>query len=244
MKRLKEALSMKRLSRTAASVAILSFAGHCRAASPLEINDFADRTPTSYMFFDYGLATYKSKLVDSNDTAGAVTYGFGLNAGENRNFGVEYRVETATVAFETNQSSLTSNWTSTIFKYRLWAFELGPVIGSVKMSSKRENAEIFDIVGGGYGGYFGILMPIGSKNIAYMNAMSVATASPVDTQARTITMGSRMDLELGTKIKVTRKAVDFVVGYRRRTLSITEGGSPFSELQTATFFGFNVGSTF
>jgi hypothetical protein len=112
------------------------------------------------------------------------------------------------------------------------------------MSSKRENAEIFDLVGGGYGGYFGILMPVGSKNIAYMNAMSVATASPVDTQARTITMGSRMDLELGTKIKVTRKAVDFVVGYRRRTLSITEGGRPFSELQTATFFGFNVGSTF
>jgi hypothetical protein len=207
-------------------------------------NDFADRSSTAYLFFDYGLATYKSKLMDSNDTLGAATYGFGLNAGTDRNLGVEYRVETGTVAFETSQSSLATSWYSTIFKYRIWAFELGPVLGGVKMTGNRGGSEIFDIVGSGYGGYFGILMPIGSQNLAYLNAMSVATAAPLDSQARTITMGSRLDLELGTKIKVTRKAVDFVVGYRRRTFSITESGNPYSEAQTSTFIGFNIGKTF
>jgi hypothetical protein len=207
-------------------------------------DEMANRTHTAFLFFDYGLATYKSKLMDSNDTAGALTYGFGLNAGAERSFGVEYRVESTAVSFETNQSSLTTSWTSTIFKYRLWAFELGPVLGSVKMAAKRESAEIFDIVGSGFGGYFGILMPIGNSNLAYLNMMSVATATPVDTQARTVTMGSRMDLELGTKIKITRRVVDFTVGYRRRTVSITEDGTPYTELQTATFIGFNFGKTF
>lgn len=214
------------------------------AAGYLDSNEFADRTHTSFLFFDYGLATYKSKLMDSNDTTGTISYGFGLNAGAQRNFGVEYRVENSTVLFETNQSSLVTSWTSTIFKYRLWAFELGPVLGTVKMAGKRENTEIFDIVGSGYGGYFGILIPVGSNNLAYMNAMSVATSAPVDTLARVITMSSRVDLELGTKIKITRRAVDFLVGYRRRAYSITEAGSPYTELQTATFFGFNFGKTF
>jgi hypothetical protein len=234
------------LSHWLIAAMLLTPASVCKSATGSNDtgSDFSDRTNTAFLFFDYGLATYKSKLMDSNDTLGTVTYGFGLNAGVNRNFGVEYRVESGTVAFETSQSSLATSWYSTIFKYRIWAFELGPVLGGVKMKGSRENAEILDIAGSGYGGYFGILVPIGSQNLAYLNTMSVATSTPLDTQARTITMGSRLDLELGTKIKVTRKAVDFVVGYRRRTYSITEGGSPFSELQTATFVGFNFGKTF
>jgi hypothetical protein len=207
-------------------------------------DEFTERMNTVYMFGDYGLGTYKSLLVDSNDTMGVVTYGLGVTAGQEKNISVEYRTEKQTVNFKINQSSLTSAWTSTIFKYRIWAFEFGPVIGGVKMKSERESSEIFNIVGDGYGGYFGILIPVSRSDMAYLNVMSVSTAPPVDTKERTVTLGPRLDIELGGKIALTRKALNFTVGYRQRTHSITEGGIAYNELQTATFLGLQLGKDF
>lgn len=207
-------------------------------------DDFSDRTNTVYLIADYGLGTYKSLLVNSNDTMGVVTYGFGANAGADRNLGFEYRVETQTTSFIVNQSSIATIWTSTIFKYRLWAFELGPVIGNAQVKANREGTEIMDAVGSGYGGYFGILMPLGRNSMLYLNAMSVATADPIDRKERTIGIGSRLDVELGGKIGITRKALDFTLGYRRRANTLSEGGTGYNELQTATFVGFNLGTTF
>jgi hypothetical protein len=207
-------------------------------------DEMTERTNTVFMFADYGLGTYKSQLVESNDTMGVVTYGFGANAGEERNLGFEYRQEKQTIAFAVNNSSLTSDWTSTIFKYRLWMVELGAVIGGVKMKVERESSEILDIVGDGYGGYFGLLIPMSRGNLAYLNATSVATASPVDKKERVITMGSRLDIEVGGHFAISRKYLNFDVGYRRRTHSITEGGTAYSELQTSTFLGFSLGHMF
>lgn len=207
-------------------------------------DDFTDRTETAYVFGDYGLGTYKSLLVESNDTMGIVTYGLGTNAGQNKNLGIEYRVESQSVSFALSQSTFTSVWTSNIFKYRLWAFELGPVIGSVKMKATRAGTEIFDLVGSGYGGYFGMNLPVGKNSSLYFNGMSVSTGEALDKQQRVITVGSRLDLELGTRIAITRKSIDFVTGYRRRSNSITEGGASYNELQTSTFLGFNAGMDF
>lgn len=207
-------------------------------------DDLTERTDTVYMFADYGLGTYKSRLVESNDTMGVMTYGFGANAGTQRDLGFEYRQEKQIISFAVNQSSLTSNWSSTIFKYRMWMFELGAVLGDVSMKVEREGDEIMDIVGDGYGGYFGLLIPMSRSNLAYLNVMSVATAAPVDKKQRVITMGSRLDLELGGRFAVTRKYLNFDIGYRRRTISITESDISYNELQTSTFLGFSLGHSF
>lgn len=207
-------------------------------------DEMTDRTSTAFIFADYGLGTYKSKLVDSNDTMNVMTYGFGANAGEERNLGFEYRQEKQTIAFAVNESGLTSDWTSTILKYRIWMMELGAVIGGVKMKVEREGTEVLDIVGDGYGGYFGLLIPMSRGNLAYLNVMSVATASPVDKKERVIAMGSRLDIEVGGRFAISRKYLTFDVGYRRRTNSITEGGTAYSELQTSTFLGFSLGHVF
>ena len=207
-------------------------------------DDLTERTDTVYMFADYGLGTYKSLLVESNDTMGVMTYGFGANAGAERDLGFEYRQEKQTISFAVNQSSLTSNWSSTIFKYRMWMFELGAVLGDVAMKVEREGDEILDIVGDGYGGYFGLLIPMNRTNLAYLNVMSVATSAPVDRKQRTITLGSRLDVEIGGRFALTRKYLNFDVGYRRRTISITESDVSYSELQTATFLGFSLGHSF
>jgi hypothetical protein len=213
-------------------------------SSVLMADEMTDRTNTVFMFTDYGLGTYKSLLVDSNDTMSVLTYGFGANAGQERNLGFEYRQEKQAISFAVNDSTLTSDWTSTIFKYRMWMMELGVVLGGVKMKVEREGTEILDIVGDGFGGYFGMLIPMSRENLAYLNVMSVATASPVDKKERVITMGSRLDIELGGRFAITRKHLTFDVGYRRRSYSVTESGEAYSELQTATFLGFSLGHIF
>ena len=207
-------------------------------------DEMTERTSTAFIFADYGLGTYKSKLVDSNDTMNVVTYGIGANAVEERNLGFEYRQEKQTIAFTVNESSLISDWTSTIFKYRFWMMELGAVIGGVKMKVEREGTEVLDIVGDGYGGYFGLLIPMSRGNLAYLNAMSVATASPVDKKERVIAMGSRLDIEVGGRFAISRKYLNFDVGYRRRANAITEGDTAYNELQTSTFLGFSLGHMF
>lgn len=207
-------------------------------------DEISERTPTVFMFADYGLGTYKSKLVNSNDTMGVVTYGFGANAGEGRNLGFERRQEKQTISFAVNNSSLTTDWTSTIFKYRWSVLELGAVLGGVKMKVEREGTEVLDIVGDGYGGYLGLVIPMNRGNLVYLNAMSVATVSPVDKKERVIAMGSRLDVEVGGSFEISRKYLNFDLGYRRRTNSITEGGTAYSELQTSTFLGFSLGRVF
>jgi hypothetical protein len=199
---------------------------------------------TAYFFTNYGLTTYKSKLVASNDTGTALTYGIGAHAGSEKELGFEYRVESQTTALPLTTSSITSVWTSTVIKYRLWMFELGAVIGSAKVTAKRESEEILDVVGSGYGGYGGFLVPIGKNNLLYLNAMSVATTKPLDTKARVITLGSRTDIDFGARIGVMKHGLDFTIGYRRRSNSITEAGTAFAELQTATYFGIQTGMDF
>ena len=207
-------------------------------------DELTDKAKTAYLFADYGLGTYKSLLVASNDTMGVMTYAIGANAGQNKDLGIEYRVETQTASFALNQSSIATSWTSTIIKYRLWAFELGPVIGKSAVKANRAGTEILDVVGSGYGGYFGMMLPLGKNSLIYLNAMSVANSDTVDRKERTITLGSRTDVELGARIGITRKALDVTLGYRRRANAITEGGASYNELQTATFVGFHAGTDF
>lgn len=207
-------------------------------------DEYSDLANSGYLFVDYGLATYKSLLVESNDTMGVVTYGLGAHAGEEKELGIEYRVENATTAFVLNQSSIKTTWTSTIIKYRLWAFELGAVIGQSKILASRESEEILDVVGNGYGGYFGMLFPVGKSSLIYLNAMSVSNAEVIDKKERTITLGSRLDAEIGSRVSITKKALDFTLGYRRRSNSISEDGISYAELQTSTFIGFHTGFDF
>ena len=209
-----------------------------------QADELSDTAETVYLLADYGLGTYKSKLAGSNDTMGIVTYGIGTHAGQDKQLGVEYRVESQTANFTLNKSKITSIWTSTIIKYRLWFFELGPVIGRAKVTAKREDTEILDVVGSGYGGYFGVLLPVGKNSLIYMNAMSVSTSEVVDKKERVIALGPRLDAELGARIAITKKTLGATLGYRRRTNSITESSLAYKELLTSTFIGMYTGFNF
>lgn len=212
--------------------------------SSAHADEFYDLARTVYLFTDYGLGTYKSELMTSNDTNGVVTYGVGTAAGQLMPLGVEHRVETTTTTFALESSTLQLKWDSTIIKYRLWAFELGAVVGSVTAKGNRAGTDIFECSGSGYGGYFGIQIPIGKHSSMDLKAMQVSTAETIDKEQRVVAFGPRLDIELSSRIALTKRSLDAAIGYRRRTNTITEGGVTYNELQTATFVGFVTGFDF
>lgn len=199
---------------------------------------------TAYLLGDYGMGTYKSALMESNDTNGIVTYGIGAYAGLQKKLGIEYKVESATTAFALNTSSLAMTWNTTVIKYRLWAFEVGPVIGSVTAKGNRAGTDIFDAVGSGYGGYFGLMMPVGKHSTIDLKATQCATGEMIDKQQMTVAVGPRLDIELSSRIGITRRNLSATIGYRRRTYTITEDGTGFAELQTSTYLGLVTGFDF
>jgi hypothetical protein len=202
------------------------------------------QSDTAYFFGNYGPTTYKSKLVASNDAGSAVTFGIGAHAGSKKQVGFEHRIETQATTFALTTSSIASVWTSTIIKYRIWWFELGAVVGNAKVVAKRESAEILNVTGSGYGSYGGLLIPLGKNNLLYLNGMSVATTKASDTEARVIALGKRTDIDIGARIGILRKGLDFTTGYRQRSNTITESASVHSELQTTTYVGMQAGIDF
>lgn len=211
----------------------------------LSADDFSDRAKTIYMLGDYGMGTYKSQLMENNDTNSIVTYGVGAAVGQEMPLTIDYRVEQATTAFALDGSSILMKWDTTTIKYRLWAFELGAVIGSVAAKANKAGTDLFDCVGSGYGGYFGIQMPIGRRSSIDLKATQVSTGETIDREGRTtVAIGPRLDVELSGRIAITKRNLDATIGYRRRTNSITNDGAAYSELQTATFLGFLIGFTF
>ena len=115
---------------------------------------------------------------------------------------------------------------------------------SAKSKANRAGTDIFDLVGEGYGGYFGIICPFGHHNLVQLSTMQVATSTNIEKTQLDAAMGPRLDMELSSRIAITKKSLDATLGYRRRSNTISEGGTAYKELQTSTFLGFIFGFDF
>jgi hypothetical protein len=199
---------------------------------------------TAYLYADYGLATYKSELLKANDTNGVVQYGLGFNAGENDRVGMQLRSDTTTVTFAIPSSSLQTAWQDYIISARLSYFNLGFMLSSLKMTANDAGTDLFDLRGNGYGFYLNGVIPFDRRSFAYLTIMSTSISDIVEKDEKPVTVGPRLDVDLGSSFAVTRKVLDFVVGYRRRTYSVTAESASGNELMTATYFGFRLGTNF
>ncbi len=85
--------------------------------------------PVAYFDIEYGLfTTYKSSLIDFNDTGVTTAYSFGSFAGDDRIFGFSVRNETLSITFSPSSataSTIDTTWQDTGIKYRLGFMFLG-----------------------------------------------------------------------------------------------------------------------
>jgi hypothetical protein len=203
-----------------------------------------EQNRTSYLFCDYGLVTYKSKLVESNDTGSELGYGVGARIGEDKRWEVRLRKESSKIAFELNSSAIESSYQDILIGYR-WGFvEIGANIATAAMIANAEGEALFDATGSGYGGHFAILMPVARFAIVKIEANTAAISTTIEKEQKDVGLGSRTDIELGANVDITKRYFDFIFGYRQRAHALKYLGSSFAEVRTATYLGLQLGVDF
>lgn len=206
--------------------------------------DLQQTLRTAYLDIDFGSSTYKSKLELQNDTGYTSRMTVGAYVGDEKNVNIRIIRETAPVTFEINSGSIKPVWNQTAITYRLGYFYLGPVLSSVAMEVTKDNAPLFTVTGSGYGGATGILCPISKSALLYLDVVSGMTSQIQEKEQKEVTFGPRMNVDLGASVALTKRALDFLFGYRYMTHTITYDGTANAEKMTTTYLGLSLGFDF
>ncbi len=197
-----------------------------------------DSAPTLSFKLDYGPSTYKSELVDSNDTSYSMRYSVGIFAGETKSVVFAIKSDSNTTTFALNESEITTAWQETHILYRWTYFYVGAVISSLTMASNKEAADLFELAGNGYGGTLGTTIEFGRGGMFYLDVASVSIANVSEINQQDVSFGARTDIDIGCSFDITRRLLDISFGYRTRTLPVTLGESAAETLST-TYLGLN-----
>ncbi len=201
-------------------------------------------TKTLELYGDFAMSTSKSKALEMNDTGSVSRIQAIVHAGDELNLGVSLNLETSTFAYELNSSTLSTAFQDIGIYYRFWYLQLGAIVASETVSSKKADADFLDFYGSGYGALFHILFPVDRGSLVYFKTHYILGSAVEDSFHDSVTMGTRMDIDIGGQVDITKKMMDLIFGYRYRTYSIAIDGTNYSELQTSTYLGVGFGWLF
>jgi hypothetical protein len=207
-------------------------------SSPLLASD-KDLFPDFYIQTQYAFTTAKSKLVVSNDLGSTLGYGLGSFAGNNANLGFKIWFSTDTISFGLNSSALTIGWQDNVVLYRMGPFFIGPIFSKAEITANKEGTDIIDAVGSGIGAETGVKFAVGKSSALHFIVSAVNINAMKDTSNKSVSIGQRLDIDLGARVDVTRDLVDFVFGYKTRSMSISYDSASYSEAMYFTYAGFD-----
>lgn len=233
--------------------------------------DIDQQTPTFFVTGTGGYSIYKSEMVESNDTSTTVNYGIGVWAGSQRNVGMLLERETSTFAFALNESTLALEWQDVHLRYRWGPVYVGFLLANSTwlvsappdadadgdLDQDAEVEEYIDMMTTGYGINTGTMITVGRRSHVYLD-VTYTTAGTVRQKALTpttgpnagvptekeITMGPRMDLDLGGSISLTKDVLDALVGFKYRTYNLEVDGIAYKEQLNSTYVGLSAGWQF
>ncbi len=197
---------------------------------------------------DYGMSTYKSKLVASSNTSSSNGYSLGLWGGDNKNINMTFAVDSNKTSFEyakvTTKSSISLGLQDVFFRYRLGPMYLGMVFSQSNFEAVKEDVDYLNGISLGSGFNLGFKVEIRRGNTLYLDFTNVSSSETKETKqtTSTATMGPRTELNIGGKIKLSRSLIDLIIGYKSRNYSITVGDTTYEESLTSTVLGlgFNI----
>ncbi len=250
---------------------ILKFIGlSCLLSSKALAGEFDAYTPSAYVQADGGYSVYKSKLLQANDTSTTVGYGFGINAGTDRNVGMRLTREQSSFSFALNASSLQVSWQDLAILWRFGPVYLGGVVATSSWTAKAppdaDGDEILDIGSdaqdlcnfqtSGYGATLGGLIPVGKRSALTLDITSASggTAVPLaydptltdaDTlNGRKVALGTRTEFAVGGSLALTRSLLDLTAGFKMRNYAVSLDSTSYAEQLTTTYLGLRTNFTF
>jgi len=185
----------------------------------------------------YGLSTHKSENVSSNDTTTSLMYGIKFRAGRNGDIGIEYSHFSIPTAFELNSSEITTSFSDTTFTYNFWNLYLGAIIANTDIKVNSAGTDIFDGLGSGTGGAFGIDIPLGKTNKFVMDFRSISTTTLKHDSSSEISLGARTDANIMGKIALTKSLIALDVGIKYTSFAVTVNSETSTDKVYTTWLG-------
>ena len=202
--------------------------------------------PTAYMEVEYGLwTTYKSGLVDFNDTGATTALSLGTYAGGDNSLGFSLRQETSAITFSPSSataSNITSTWQDVGIKYRLGFFYLGILFGSLDIKAVVQGTDTVDAIGSGTGAQAGFITELGRGGFFQFDYSTVTIATIKDVSNPNVAVGARADMDIKTGYKLL-KWLQLTAGHRTRSYTITTSQA-YTETVDATYFGLKFNKDF
>lgn len=199
--------------------------------------------PTFFFDLNFGFTTYHSELAAMNDRNTHVGYTFGGTAGAEYEYSFFVRTDTNTTSFLLNDYSITTQWRDSVFRYRLWFFYLGLALSQVEVTAAASGTPVVDGFGQGFGGNFGMHLPVGRSGVLYVDVLSASMSTTKDTLSETTAFGARTDVDIGGAMELTKQALDFIIGYRQRTFGL-QTDSTYIETLYTTYVGLRLAAFF
>ena len=191
-----------------------------------------------------GLTTYKSKLVESNDTSTSSGYSLILHAGVDNTAAAVLDNITQATNFELNESQVQLVNQDIHFRKYLGPVYLGPMFSTTSITSNKEATDQIDAIGTAIGGIFGLDLAIGKANLIYFNYRTVSGSAAKDNLANEVALTSRSEIYLGGKLGWARSWYYLDVGLRYNTFSLSVAGTNYDELNIITWFGLGASTQF
>ena len=145
--------------------------------------------------------------------------------------------------FALNNSSMKISWQDSGIMYRLSYFYIGIITSTVDALINVTGTDLVDAGGAGMGGGIGFLIPVSKRAIFFLDIASVTISKTRNSLTQETSIGARQDIDLGATIDLTKKAFDYMIGYKQRTVTITTDTAYKDEI-TSTYFGFRWGTFF
>ncbi len=202
------------------------------------------QTQTFYMQSDVGLQTYESEAVASNATTSASTFRIGGYAGESRRVGISFTSAASDTAFQLNNTEVRSEWKDFDLQLRLGFINPFLVVSDSEMVIAGDELEDLHIFSQGVGAGATIQAPLTDYIIATASTKHVVSTKAHDRFGHEVKMGARSEVDFNAAIDVSEHVVDYYVGYKARTYSLTVDGVEATENQSMPYTGVRMGFYF
>jgi hypothetical protein len=178
--------------------------------------------------------THKSKLVNSNDTGLAYTYGLRVLGGSANTILVDVRGSMGTTAFALNETSIATNDLVFLFGYNFgWGY-VGAGAGTLQIAATLPDSAL-ETYSRTYAGCLGTSFSLSRGTGFFLDGRVTSPFETKETQQQTVSVGLGMAVEAGATFDITRRALDLQAGVRYATQAVTFGGVGGGETLTSPF---------
>ncbi len=217
-------------------------------------SDILRQTMTTYLQYDITSNTYESDTAQSKDTGESRALTFETSAGKLRLLSFGLRSERHDLKFSLNENSMGTHWRDLWVSYRLGWFYPSITGTLADIQIQRVDGDYVDIFKASFGAGLAVKIPVMNSILAFVDirhyespGKTKTTASEVSSETNrklNATLGSRTEGDIGASMDIIREFLDFVVGYRVKSYTLSVESEALSESQSGIYAGVRLGAYF